>query len=66
MKPYDPECETLAEHFLQFELRCRPGQNRLHPDDLARYERRVRSLAEAIQDAVEAWDIGHMNSEAER
>jgi hypothetical protein len=44
---YDPECETLAEHFLQ-------------DDDYTKYtkakhEARVRSLAQAIQDAVEEW-----------
>ena len=61
MTLYDPECQTLAEHFLQDE-----------PSTLAtapRYEQRVRSLAEAIQDAVEEWfadESNHRFAEANR
>jgi hypothetical protein len=45
---YDPECETLAEHFLSDE------PQKLGPA-FEHYEARVKQLAQAIQDAVESW-----------
>lgn len=42
---HDPNCDDLARHFLQDE----PGSHD------AKYEARVESLAEAIQQAVEGW-----------
>jgi hypothetical protein len=47
VKSYDPECESLAEHFLRHEPNTR--------DTYVMFEARVKSLALAIQQAVEDW-----------
>ena len=44
---FDTRCQELAEHFLADEPYTRPSAT-LHDD-------RVRALAEAVQEAVEAW-----------
>jgi hypothetical protein len=46
---YDPDCETLAEHFLQDDP-VEPIAEAGRAHDL-----RVRELAQYIQDAVEDW-----------
>jgi hypothetical protein len=52
---YDPECQTLAEHFLTDESHTRSA--------FAEYEARVKALAQAIQDAIEAWCEDHPRKE---
>jgi hypothetical protein len=46
---HDPECETLAAHFLQPDM-IRPSVERRFT-----YDQAIDTLAEAIQTAVEAW-----------
>ncbi|HKA40258.1 MAG TPA: hypothetical protein VKD25_10840 [Burkholderiales bacterium] len=44
---YDPTCEDLAEHFLQDEF--------TGGETSEEFETLIRSLSQAIQDAVEGW-----------
>jgi hypothetical protein len=51
---WDPKCEALAEHFLQDEG---PILGSNEPSD--RGEQRIKSLARAIQQAIEDWLDDH-------
>jgi hypothetical protein len=50
---HDPECETLAAHFLQSEV------VHLSVERHVTYAQAVESLAETIQAAVEGWFQDH-------
>jgi hypothetical protein len=52
---YDPNCHDLAEHFLDDET-----AGGFHDWDVVQAHRaRVKELAQAIQDAIEAWLEDH-------
>lgn len=56
---YDANCQDLAEHFLEDETAGGfPNEDRVEA-----HLARVKKLAQAIQDAVEAWLETHLQSE---
>jgi len=54
----DPECESLAEHFLA-------DEDFTTGESVARHDQHVHDLAVAIQQAVEDWLALHLPADAE-